>query len=140
MMTFNSKLLTLILLQFIFCQISYSSSFYNFNYLLCDSLKNANYSFGIKNSKKNFIIYKLKNQSFKKTKVKKDKKNFIINLDKSNHFQKPIYLNYLSNHFYLSENDKFLGGSFKVKNEGILKCKLQSYYNVFTNKLPLACN
>ena len=63
-----------------------------------------------------------------------------MNLDKSNHFQKPIYLNYLSNHFYLSENDKFLGGCFKVKNERILKCKIQSYYNVFTNKLPLTCN
>ena len=28
----------------------------------------------------------------------------------------------------------------KVKNERILKCKLKSYQNVFTNKLPLACN
>ena len=139
-MTFNSKLLILILLQFIFCQISYSSSFYNFNYLLCDSLKNANYNFGIKNLKKNFVIYKLQGQSFKKTKIKKDKKNFIINLDKSNHFQKPIYLDFLSNHFYLIENDMFLGGCFKVKTERTLKCKLKSYYNVFTNKLPLACN
>ena len=42
--------------------------------------------------------------------------------------------------FYLSENDMFLGGCFVVKNEGILKCKLQSYYNVFNGKLPLACN
>ena len=140
MMAFNSKLLILILLQFIFCQISYSSSFYNFDYLLCDSLKNANYNFGIKNSKKNLVIYKLKGQSFKKTKKKKDTNNFIVNLDKLNHFQKPIYLNFLSNHFYLSENDMFLGGCFKVKTERILKCKLKSYYNVFTNKLPLACN
>ena len=126
--------------QFIFCQKSYSSSFYNFNYLLCDSLKNANYNFGIKNLKKKLVIYKLNNRSFKKTKIKKDKKSFIINLDKSNHFQKPIYLNFLSNHFYLSENDMFLGGCFAVKNEEILKCKLKSYYNVFINKLPLACN
>ena len=69
-MAFNSKLLILIFVQFIFCQISYSSGFHNFTYLLCDSLKNANYNFGIKNSKKNFIIYKLKDQSFKKTKKK----------------------------------------------------------------------
>ena len=139
-MAFNSKLLILIFVQFIFCQISYSSGFHNFTYLLCDSLKNANYNFGIKNSKKNFIIYKLKDQSFKKTKKKKNIDNFIVNLDKLNHFQKPIYLNFLSNHFYLSENDMFLGGCFKVKNESILKCKLKSYYNVFTNKLPLTCN
>ena len=139
-MAFNSKLLILIFVQFIFCQISYSSGFHNFTYLLCDSLKNANYNFGIKNSKKNFIIYKLKDQSFKKTKKKKNIDNFIVNLDKLNHFQKPIYLNFLSNHFYLSENDMFLGGCFVVKNEGILKCKLQSYYNVFNGKLPLACN
>ena len=64
----------------------------------------------------------------------------MVNLDKLNHFQKPIYLNFLSNHFYLSENDMFLGGCFVVKNEGILKCKLQSYCNVFNGKLPLACN
>ena len=140
MMINNSKLLTLILLQFIFCQISYSSSFYNFDYLLCDSLKNANYNFGIKNSEKNLVIYKLKNQSFKRIKIKKEKENFVLNLNKSNHFQKPIYLNLLSNHFYLSENDMFLGGCFKVKTERILKCKLKSYYNVFTNKLPLTCN
>ena len=68
-MAFNSKLLIVILLQFMFCQISYSNNFYDFNYLLCDSLKNANYNFGIKNSKKNLVIYKLKNQSFKKTKI-----------------------------------------------------------------------
>ena len=139
-MAFNSKLLILIFVQFIFCQISYSSGFHNFTYLLCDSLKNANYNFGIKNSKKNFIIYKLKDQSFKETKKKKNIDNFIVNLDKLNHFQKPIYLNFLSNHFYLSENDMFLGGCFKVKNESILKCKLKSYYNVFANKLPLVCN
>ena len=139
-MTFNSRLLILILLQFIFCQISYSSSFYNFDYLLCDSLKNANYNFGIKNSKKKLVIYKLEGQSFKKTKIKKDINNCIVNLDELNHFQKPVYLNFLSNHFYLSGNDMFLGGCFKVKNERILKCKLKSYYNVFTNKLPLTCN
>ena len=89
-MAFNSKVLILIFVQFIFCQISYSSGFHNFTYLLCDSLKNANYNFGIKNSKKNFIIYKLKGQSFKKTKKKKNIDNFIVNLDKLNHFQKPI--------------------------------------------------
>ena len=90
--------------------------------------------------KKKLDIYKLKKQSFEKTKLKKNKKNFMVNLDESNHFQKPIYLNLLTNHFYLSENDMFLGGCFVVKNEGILKCKLQSYYNVFNGKLPLACN
>jgi hypothetical protein len=139
-MAFNSKFLIIIFIQLIFCQKSYSDNFYNFNYLLCDSLKNANYNFGIKNSKKNLVIYKLKGQSFKKTKIKKDANSFMVNLDKLNHFQKPIYLNFLSNHFYLSENDMFLGGCFVVKNEGILKCKLQSYYNVFNGKLPLACN
>ena len=139
-MAYISKLLIILLVQFIFCQISYSNSFYNFNYLLCDSLKNANYNFGIKNSKKNLVIYKLKNQSFKKTKIKKDIKSFVVNLDESNHFQKPIYLNFISNHFYLSNDSMFLGGCFKVKNERILKCKLKSYHNVFTNKLPLACN
>ena len=139
-MAFNSKVLILIFVQFIFCQISYSSGFHNFTYLLCDSLKNANFNFGIKNLKKKLFIYKLDNQSFKKTSVNKDKENFVINLDETNNFQKPIYLNLLTNHFYLSENNMFLGGCFVVKNEGILKCKLQSYYNVFNGKLPLACN
>ncbi len=139
-MNFKSKLLILIIFQFIFCNKSYSVNFYNFDYLLCDSLKNANYNFGIKNLKKKLVIYKLNNKSFKKTKLRKDKKSFIINLDKSNHFQKPIYLNFLDNHFYLSDNDMFLGGCFAVQNEEILKCKLQSYYNVFVKKLPLTCN
>ena len=55
-------------------------------------------------------------------------------------FEKSIYLDLLSNHFYLSENDTFLGGCFIVKNERTLKCKLKSYYNVYKNKLPLSCN
>ena len=139
-MTFNLKFLIIIFIQLIFSQKSYSGNFYNFNYLLCDSLENANYNFGIKNSKKNLLIYKLKGLSFKKTKIKKDTNNFIINLDESSHFRKPIYLNLIDNHFYLSGNDMFLGGCFVVKNEGILKCKLQSYHNVFNDKLPLACN
>ena len=139
-MNYKLKLLIIIIFQFIFWQKSYASNFYDFNYLLCDSLKDANYNFGITNLKKKIVIYKLHDQSFKKTKIKKNKKNFIVNLDESNHFQKPIYLNFLSNHFYLSENDMFLGGCFEVKNERILKCKLQSYYNVFNGKLPLACN
>ena len=134
------RLLIIILFQIILCQKLYGDDFNKFNFLLCDSLKNANYNFGIKNSKKKLIIYKLDNQSFKKTKIKKDRKNFILNLDKSNHFQKPIYLNFLSNHFYLSENDMFMGGCFAVQNENILRCKLESYYNVFINKLPLDCN
>jgi hypothetical protein len=137
---FIVRLLIIILFQIILCQKLYADDFYKFNFLLCDSLKNANYNFGIKNSKKKLIVYKLDNQSFKKTKIKKDRKNFILNLDKSNHFQKPIYLNFLSNHFYLSENDMFMGGCFVVKNENILKCKLKNYYRVFINKLPLACN
>ena len=139
-MKINSKLLFIVLLQLIFTQNTYANNLYKFDYLLCDSLKNANYNFGIKNLKKKLVIYKLKNQSFEKTKLKKNKKNFIVNLNESNHFQKPIYLNLIDNHFYLSENDIFLGGCFVVKNEGILKCKLQSYYNVFNGKLPLACN
>ncbi len=134
------RFLIIVLFQLILCQKLYADDFYKFNFLLCDSLKNANYNFGIKNSKKKLIVYKLENQSFKKTKIKKNKKNFILNLDKSNHFQKPLYLNLLSNHFYLGENDMFLGGCFVVKNENILKCRLKSYYNVFTNKLPLTCN
>ena len=139
-MIFTGRVLIIILLQIILCQKLYADDFYKFNFLLCDSLKNANYNFGLKNSKKKLVVYKLDNKSFKKTMIKKNRKNFIINLDKSNHFQKPIYLNFLSNHFYLSENDMFLGGCFEVKNERILKCKLQSYYNVFINKLPLNCN
>lgn len=139
-MIFTGRVLIIILLQIILCQKLYADDFYKFDFLLCDSLKNANYNFGLKNSKKKLVVYKLDNKSFKKTKIKKNRKNLIINLDKSNHFQKPIYLNFLSNHFYLSENDMFLGGCFEVKNERILKCKLQSYYNVFTNKLPLTCN
>ena len=139
-MIFTGRFLIIILLQIILCQKLYADDFYKFNFLLCDSLKNANYNFGLKNSKKKLVVYKLNNKSFKKTKIKKNRKNFIINLDRSNHFQKPIYLNFLGNHFYLSENDMFLGGCFEVKNERILKCKLQSYYNVFTNKLPLTCN
>ena len=139
-MIFKGRFIIIILLQFILCQYLYAENFYKFNFLLCDSLKDANYNFGLKNSKKKLVVYKLDNKSFKKTKIKKNRKNFIINLDKSNHFQKSIYLNFLSNHFYLSENDMFLGGCFEVKNERILKCKLQSYYNVFTNKLPLTCN
>ena len=139
-MIFTGRFLIIILLQIILCQKLYADDFYKFNFLLCDSLKNANYNFGLKNSKKKLVVYKLNNKSFKKTKIKKNRKNFIINLDRSNHFQKPIYLNFLGNHFYLSENDMFLGGCFVVKNEGILKCKLQSYYNVFNGKLPLACN
>ena len=139
-MQYKSKFFIIIFIQFIFFQKSYSNSFYNFDYLLCDSLKNANYNFGIKNLKKKLLIYKLENQSFKKTSVNKDKKNFVINLGETNHFQKPLYLNLIDNHFYLSENDMFLGGCFVVKNEGILKCKLKSYYNVFKNKLPLSCN
>ncbi len=139
-MIFTGRVLIIILLQIILCQKLYADDFYKFNFLLCDSLKNANYNFGLKNSKKKLVVYKLDNKSFKKTMIKKNRKNFIINLDKSNHFQKPIYLNFLSNHFYLNENDMFLGGCFEVKNERILKCKLQSYYNVFINKLPLNCN
>ena len=139
-MIFKVRYLTIVLLQFLLCQNLYAENFYKFNFLLCDSLKDASYNFGLKNSKKKLVVYKLDNQSFKKTKIKKNKENFFINLDKLNHFQKPIYLNLLSNHFYLIENDMFLGGCFEVKNERILKCKLQSYYNVFTNKLPLTCN
>ena len=139
-MQFILKLLIIIFIQFIFFQKSYSNNLYKFDYLLCDSLKNANYNFGIKNSKKKLFIYKLDKQSFKKTEIKKNKKNFIINLDEINHFEKSIYLDLLSNHFYLSENDTFLGGCFIVKNERTLKCKLKSYYNVYKNKLPLSCN
>ncbi len=51
-MQYKSKFFIIIFIQFIFFQKSYSNSFYNFDYLLCDSLKNANYNFGIKNLKK----------------------------------------------------------------------------------------
>ena len=136
----NFRLLFILLLQLIFTQNTYANNLFKFDYLLCDSLKNANYNFGIKNSKKKLIIYKLDNQSFKMTEIKKNKKNFILNLDKSNYLKENLYLNLLSKHFYLSENDTFLGGCFTVKNESILKCKLKSYYNVFKNKLPLSCN
>ena len=134
------KLIIIIFIQLLLCKNSYSENVYNFRFLLCDSLKNAEYNFGLENRKKNLIVYKLDSKNFKKTRIELNNKNPIIYLNKTNYIPKKIYLNLLNRQFYISENDEFLGGCFGVKSQKILKCKLQSYYNVFKKKLPLSCN
>tara|TARA_Y100000996_G_C22419975_1_gene600993 strand:- start:191 stop:610 length:420 start_codon:yes stop_codon:yes gene_type:complete len=134
------KLIIIIFIQLLLCKNSYSENVYNFRFLLCDSLKNAEYNFGLENRKKNLIVYKLDSKNFKKTRIELNNKNPIIYLNKTNYIPKKIYLNLLNRQFYISENDEFLGGCFDVKSQKILKCKLQSYYNVFKKKLPLSCN
>ena len=120
------------------------------------------YHHGFEKDKKRFNLIKIKFKSLNNIKLKNETRKFIfiIGMPRSGtslteqilsshknvfgggelpYIQK-IYNDYLKSNENLSENDLFLGGCFVVKNEGILKCKLQSYHNVFNGKLPLACN
>ena len=76
---------------------------YPFDYLLCDSLKNANYNFGIENRKNKLIIHKLKNNNIKKSTVYLSKDNK-INLSEKNIFVVKNFLLYLllSIYYFLS--------------------------------------
>ena len=112
---------------------------YPFDYLLCDSLKNANYNFGIENRKNKLIIHKLKNNNIKKSTVYLSKDNK-INLSEKNFFDNNIYLSLGSKKFFDAKTNEFLGGCFVVSNQTNLHCKLKSYYNVFNKKLPLECD
>lgn len=133
------KKLILIIIQFILSQNLLEASEYNFNYLLCDSLKDANNNFGIENKKNKLIVHRLDNRNIKKSFVNKIENNKIY-LNNKNYFKKNIYLNLNTKEFFDLINNEFLGGCFLVKNEKILHCKLQSYYNVFNKKLPLVCD
>ena len=133
------KIFSIIGIICFFNNLSFAANSYKFNFLVCDSLKNANYNFGVENKKKYLLIYKLKNDFFKKSKVKLDKKNYIINLKKDNYFENNIYLDLTKKQFYFLKNNEFLGGCFIVKSKRTMNCKLKSYYNVFKGKLPLNC-
>ena len=98
------KILSIIGIICFFNNLSFAANSYKFNFLVCDSLKNANYNFGIENKKKYLLIYKLKNDFFKKSKVKLDKKNYIINLKKDNYFEDNIYLDLTKKQFYFLKN------------------------------------
>lgn len=130
-----------IFLNFSLKSIANNNEIYDFNIMLCDSLKNANYNFGVeKINKSKLLIYKFQNNKLKKYNFRKNSENFILNLDQNFDFEEPLYLNLTNRQFYKINNDEFLGGCFKVKSKTELKCKLNSYYNVYNNKPPLACN
>ena len=52
------KILSIIGIICFFNNLSFAGNSYKFNFLVCDSLTNANYNFGIENKKKyNYISY-----------------------------------------------------------------------------------
>ena len=64
-----------IFLNFSLKSIANNNEIYGFNIMLCDSLKNANYNFGIeKINKSKLLIYKFQNNKLKKYNFKKIQK------------------------------------------------------------------
>ena len=134
------RIFTIISIIYLFSNISFAADFYKFNFLVCDSLKNINYSFGIEKVKNSLIIHKLDDKKFKSKKLKLDKKNFIFYLDKSYYFDKKMFMDLSKRQFYLVKNNEYLGGCFETKSKNTMLCKLKNYNNISKGELPISCS
>ena len=131
------KIFTITTIIFIFSNLAFAADFYKFKFLVCDSLKDINYSFGVENNNNSLIIHKLDGKKFKNKKLQLNKKNYIFYLNKSYYFDKEIFMDVSRRQFYLAKNSKYLGGCFATKSINTMLCKLKNYNNISKGKLPI---